>query len=136
MPTVSIESSRTWITDPTDPGGARVVCGTRVSTSAVATLDGAIRHYAGNRVQAEIYDQDEQQIPLTLAHLSPVEMQWILNHRGRTVLLRRPDGTRAFCTYLTVSYRPIYRTVPDDGSDRLTYDADVVFVQVSYDETL
>lgn len=136
MPIVTLDLNRAWITDPADPGGARIVCGTQAPTGATATLDGAIRHYAGNRVQAEVYDQDELQIPLTLRHLAQSELQQLLDWRGVTVLLRRPDGTRTYCTYLTVTHRIVYRTIPEDSSDTLTYDADVVFVQVSYDEAV
>lgn len=133
---VSVETDRSWVTLADDPSGPAIVCGTRQGSSAGSTLDGEVRSYAGGRTRAVIRDQDSRTRPLTLRHLSPSELDRLMDWRGRVVLLRTTDGERMFCVYFSVGDRPMLRTTPEDGSDNVTYDADVTFTRVSYDESV
>lgn len=136
MPTVSLAINRVWITDPDDPGGDVLICGsTQPSTISVA-LEGDLRHYAGGRSRASVRDQDDKTVPLTLVHLSPADLVLLVAWRGRTVLLRTMDGEREFVVYSEVPYRRFIGTTPSDDPDGIvTYDVEMTFFRVSYNES-
>lgn len=136
MYTISIEADRAWLVEAANPTGAAVVCGTSQTTAGSATLDGDFRYYAGGRVGVAVRDQDLRQLPLTLKHLSPAERDQIEAWRGVTLLLRTVDGAVMFCSYLSISDKRVLRTTPDDESDNVTYDVDVTFTRVSFDEAV
>lgn len=135
MPTVSLAISRCWITDPSDPTGDRVVCGSVETSPVLNPADGELQQFAGNRSRPVVRDQTAQQLPYTLVRLSPADVQQLLDWRGRVLLLRTMDGQRAFSVYFDVPYRRFIGTIPDDDPDGIvTYDADLTFNRVSYSE--
>jgi hypothetical protein len=133
---VTLTSDRTWITDPFNTDNPGVICGTR--TGALDdTTDGDIRYYPGDRVEGVARPQNAKTMALTLAHLSATQLAQIRAWQGQPVLIRRSFGETFFAMYFSVSFTPVYRTTPEDGStDQMTYDVDITFTRITIDETL
>jgi hypothetical protein len=137
VPTVSLDIDRCWITLADDLDGDAIVCGSTQTTPGDSQLDGDLRHYAGNRVRAVIRDQDDRTLTYTLRHLSPTEFEKLKSWRGRVVLLRTMDGQRIFCVYSNPQDHRVIGTTPDDDPDGIaTFDVDVIFFRVTFDEAV
>lgn len=135
MPTVSLAISRCWITLASDLDGDRVISGTVQNTPAAVPKDGDLRHYAGGRSRYSVRDQDDLTLTYTFIHVSPADIVQLLAWRGETVLLRTMDGQRAFCAYQDVPYDRSIGSVPDDDPNGIvTYDAEIQFLRVTYNE--
>lgn len=133
---VELEASRAWLTDPTDPGGTAIVCGTRDTDGPTSTLDGELRYFAGGLIEGIARDQDDWNSTVTLAHLSPADKDRVLQWRGRPLLWRTVDGERRFVFFVQANVKRLLRTTPEDGSGgEVTFDVQVTFGQVSVDET-
>jgi hypothetical protein len=135
MYTTQLSTDRTWISDPMDPGGASIVCGSRAEAISDA-LDGDTYYYAGGLVEGTARPQDTRTYPVVLAHLSAAAYAQFLVWRGRTVLVRTIDGERFFGYYLSMETDRVLRTTPDDDIGTTTYDVSITFTRVSFDETL
>jgi hypothetical protein len=135
MYTVEIDVSRAWLSDPANPTGPIVACGT-LEQDSVFTMDGDLRIYAGPVVEMATRTQDTRTKQLTMRHLSPAQAEQVRSWRGRQLLLRTADGDRMFCAYLEIDRTRLLRTTPDDGTPgSTTYDLQITFQQVSFDET-
>jgi len=133
----TLTGTRLWITLAGVADGTAVVCGTQQSQAVDTPLDGEVRHYAGNRIQGVIRDQDDKSMPLTLRHLSTTDRDQLIAWRGQVVLVRTIESERFFAVYYNVPYRRMLGTTPDDGStDGVTYDVDLVFQKVSWNEAV
>lgn len=133
--TVTLSSDRLWLSDPTDPSNV-VVCGSTETEGTVDALDGDIRVYAGGIVEGVVRDQDMRSRTMTLVHLSAADHARVIAWRGTPLLLRTVDGERFFVFYLNVTSHKVLRTTPDDGIGTTTFDCDITFARVSFDETL
>lgn len=134
---VTLVGTRCWVTLASDTDGPAVICGSQQSSGVDAPLDGEVRHYAGNRAQAIVRDQDDRTLALTLKHLSRGDRDLLLAWRGQVVLVRTMDAERFFAVYFNAPYRRVLRTTPEDGSDGdVTYDMDIAFQRVSWKESV
>jgi hypothetical protein len=135
MYTGILDVDRAWITLASDPSGASVICGTKQVSATGAPIDGEVIHYAGKRAQAAVYDQDDRAPHYTLSHLSWDQLQQILLWRGQVVLFRTVDGGRVFGVYFDCPYtRSLFTTPPDGTEGTTTFDAEVQFYSVTYNE--
>lgn len=135
MYTVTVDADRMWISDPADPS-SYVQCGTRQSSPADNPLDGEVRYYAGGRAQGVVRTQDVYTRPLTLAHLSQADQEQVTAWRGKVVLVRTVEGSRFFAVYFNATVQRVLRTNPENGYEDYTFDVDVTFTRVSYDESV
>lgn len=133
--TITLPSDIAWLSDPANPDNI-VVCGTRDTAGVADTLDGDIRVYAGGVVEGVVREQDIQTRDITLCHLTAADLAQVRAWRGTPLLLRTSDGYHAFVFYLATDHHRVMRTTPSDGIGSTTYDVDVTFTQISFDETL
>jgi hypothetical protein len=137
MYTAGITSERLWLTLASAPDGDAIVCGSNQTSAIDVPLDGEVRHYAGNRTQAVVRDQDDLTLPLTLRHLSITQLSLLRTWRGKIVLVRTMEGERFFAVYFNCAYKRVLFTTPDDDpTDIVTYDADISLQRVSYNEAV
>lgn len=133
---ITLGTTRTWITDPTAPGGASVVCGSVQQSPTSVPLDGDIRHYAGGRTQGVVRDQDDKILSYQLVFLSPTALAQLIAWRGRTVLLRTFEAERVFAVYYDCPYSRALNSSDDVPSAGITFTAAVTFTRVSYTEAV
>lgn len=132
---VVVAATRTWITDVID--GSSIQVGTRQTSGPSLALTGAVRYFAGNFAAAASIDQDVHTRTYTIAHISAADASWLYTRRGKTVLVRTYDGERFFAVYFTTSPLRHIGTTPDvDDGSGVTYDTDIEFTEVSYDESV
>jgi hypothetical protein len=132
--TVIVAATRAWLTDPLDPGGASVQCGTRRDGPLADVQDGELLVFAGNRSELVTYDTGSVTLPLTFAFLTPAQYAQVLLWRGRTLLLRTIDGLRYFGGYLSINQGAFYRGGGDGTAP--FYDAGVTFLGTTYTDTV
>jgi hypothetical protein len=77
--TVIVAATRAWLTDPLDPGGASVQCGTRRDGPLADVQDGELLVFAGNRSELVTYDTGSVTLPLTFAFLTPAQYAQVLH---------------------------------------------------------
>lgn len=134
MPTVTVAATRAWLTDPLDPGGASVQCGTRRDSPLASAQDGELLVFAGNRSELVTYDTTSVTIAITFAYLTPAQFAQIQKWIGRTLLLRTIDGQRYYGGYLGFSQPTYYRGGPSVGG--AWYEAGVTFLGVTFTDTV
>lgn len=133
MPTTLLAATRAWLTDPLDPGGASVQCGTRRDGQLATTVDGELLVFAGNRSELVTYDTGSVTLPITFAYLTPAQFAQIQAWIGRTLLLRTIDGQRYYGGFLAVGQSTFYRGGPAGSGP--WYEASVTFDGVTYSDT-
>jgi hypothetical protein len=134
--TIVIPGTRMVLMDPFDPTN-QLFCGSAQSSGLTDTLDGEVRYYAGGLAEPSVRSQDSRSYPITLKHLSSVQVAQVRAWRGTTLIVRSVDGERFFATYFAIAPRRVLRTTPEDGTpEQVTYDVDIEFTRVSFDETL
>lgn len=134
---VIVDVRRTWITDPSDPFGRRIICGSTTSSPAGFIQGGTYRQLAGNRVRGAKRNASFQSYPVTLRALTPDQHELLVSWTGRTLLFRTFEGARLFGSYLTINSKRILNTT-GDGSRivNFRFDDEITFGQTSFDESV
>lgn len=127
---ITLPGTLAWLTDPLDPGGDAVQCGTRRPQPLTDTTDGELVLFAGGRAEMAVYDAEQVNMPLTFAALNGTQLAQLRTWKGRTLLLRTIDGARLYGAYLTVAQTTYLLASP------VLYDAEVMFQAVTYSDTV
>jgi hypothetical protein len=129
MPTVvTVPASYAILTDPTAPGGPLINSGTVRPSGASFHQDGERVQLVGERSQLIQYDSTTYDLPITFVAVTGAQLLQIRAWAGRTLLLRRADGTRYYGGYLEVAETQYPR--------QDAYDAAVTFLATSYTDTV
>lgn len=134
---IILDVRRVWLTDPADPFGPSIVCGSTTPTQATSIQGGTYRQLAGNRIRASLRNSTTFSYPVTLRALTPDQHDQLRKWTGKTLLLRTFEGVRIFGSYLSINQKRITNTT-GDGSRiaNFRFDDDIQFVQTSYDESV
>jgi hypothetical protein len=126
----TLTATLAWLTDPLDPGGDSVQCGTRRPQPLTDTTDGELVLFAGGRAEMAVYDAEQVNMPVVFAALTGAQLAQVKAWKGRTLLLRTIDGARLYGAYLAVAQTTYLLASP------VVYDAEVMFQAVSYSDTV
>lgn len=135
MYTAQVTETRAWLSDPYDTSSS-IVCGTVETTPLSVQQSGDLRYFAGNIVEGVLYAQTQTSRTLVLRHLSSRQKDQVALWVGKLLLLRTVDGERMFVFYQGITQTKMLRTTPEDGTaEDFTFDVEVQFYRVSFDET-
>lgn len=129
--TVTLADTRSWLTDPLNPGGPAIRCGTRVGSALSWTQDGELVVYAGFRTELVSYDSLTGGMTVTFANLAAAQIAQLEAWRGRTLLLRRTTGQRFYGGFLTMT-----EPVANVAGSTPVFECEVPFQIVSYSDAV
>lgn len=124
-----VASPLAWITDPFDPGGAVVTCGTRRSGPSQRHVDGEVRDFVGNASQIVSFGTGGGSVPIVFAALTQAQVAQLDAWMGQTLLLRTKDGQRYYGGYFADGLTTYLTAGP-------LYDLEVEFLVTSYSDTV
>lgn len=110
-----------WLSNPLQPTGTVIVCGTRRSgTPRTISQQGEVINYAGNRSEAAIYDGQTGTTPIVLVNLTDAGIAQLNAWLGTVLCLRTFEGARYFGAYFDVSQQVYVRPGVWDVSIEMT----------------